>query len=186
MQRKRQVRKAGIVLLIVGAGALGIIMGVVLFMTNPDLIPRSTPPTDTPAPIEVVATNTPTPYWVVTYEYRFSPDLLAAGRHEYEIGVSCPAGIGTGTYRGVFTISSQAELQRSRVYIRPTGVWDAAFRGNQLSAVHPDQAVGAALSLRYDTLDQSEEARANCKVSVQLDQNQPVRMDPALPKEVEP
>lgn len=185
MQRKEQARKLGTILLIGGAGALGIMLGVILFLTNPDLVPRpaTAAPTATLLPIIDAPTNTPAPRWIVTYEHRFDPDLLTAGGHEYEMGVSCPAGFGTGTYHGSFTISANAPLQQSRVYIRPNGIWDSAVGGNRLNAINTDQTVGAALSLRYDTLEQAETARENCKVSVGLDLSQPVRLNPSLPQE---
>ena len=185
MRRKEQVRKAGTILLIAGAGAVGILVGVILFLTNPDLIPVPTSITPTPTllPAVQLPTNTPAPRWIVTYEYRFSPEVLTPGTHEYEMGVGCPAGLGSGTYQGSFTISQDAPLQQNRVYIRTNGIWNSAVGGNQLNAINPQQAVGAALSLRYNTLDQAETARENCKVSVGLDLSQPVRMDPSLPKE---
>lgn len=184
MQRKEQIRKIGILLVVVGTGVVGALIGGYLFLTNPGLIPTSEPPTATAvSTVAPLPTNTPRPGWIVTYEYRFSPDLLTEGQHSYQIGVNCPGGLGSGTYSGSFTIADSAQLHRNRVYVRPSGLWDSAVGGNRLTAVHPDQAVGAAATLRYDTLDEAENARDSCQVSVQLDNNPSERLDPAIPKE---
>jgi hypothetical protein len=185
MRRREQTRRAGIILLVVGAGIGGIMLGVVLFITNPGLIPVPipTPATATPAPFIDLPTSTPVPTWIVTFDYRFPAEPWTPGRHAYQLGVSCPAGIGTGTYQGNFTVSASAPLLSGRVYLRPTGVWDAATGGNPIIQVNTEQTVGAALSLRYDTLDQAETARQNCKASVVLDRSRAVRMDPSLPQE---
>ena len=186
MQRKEQIRKFGILLLVVGTGVVGALIGGYIFLTNPGLIPAPAPPTATAVTtLAALPTHTLPPGWIVTYEHRFSPELLSDGQHTYQIGVNCPGGLGSGTYSGSFTITGSAQLLRNRVYVRPSGLWDSAVGGNQLTAVHPDQAVGAAATLRYETLDDAEKARDSCQVSVQLDGNPAQALDPAIPKEEE-
>ncbi|MFP3854213.1 MAG: hypothetical protein ACLFWD_07975 [Anaerolineales bacterium] len=184
MQRKNQIRNIGIVLLVIGTGIVGVLIGVYFFLTNPGLVPAPTPPTATPITLQTpLPANTPQPGWVVTYEYRFSPDLLNEGQHAYQIGVNCPGELGSGTYSGSFTITGSAQLHRDRVYARPSGLWDSTVGGNRITAAHPDQAVGAAVTLRYDTLDEAEAARDTCDVNVQLDSNPAESLDPAIPRE---
>lgn len=182
MRRKRQVRTIGITLLIVGAGAIGIMIGAVLFISNPGLIPVPSEPSATPTPGPVLPTLTPIPAWLVTYEYRFGTSL-ASGTHGYRMSISCSGGEGTGAYEGTFKVDSSVPVRDVRVYLRPSGMWDASIGGTQLSAVNPEQLLGAALSLEYATLDQAEAARADCTVLVQLDGGSPNRLDSSIPQE---
>ncbi|HEX9797057.1 MAG TPA: hypothetical protein VGA52_08710 [Anaerolineales bacterium] len=180
MQRKRQIRGVGLALIAVGVGALGIALGVVFYQVNPNAFPTAVPPTATFGPPPTLAQVS---QWLVTFEHRFEVAQYAVGNHRYRLEVSCgPAG-GSAVYDGGFAVTGAAEQYRSRAYLRPNGVWTAPRGGQEISSVHPDQSLGAAVTLIYPTLDDAEAARTACVVSASLDGNLAVAMDPAIPVE---
>lgn len=182
MRRKRQMRNVGITLLLFGAGAVGIMIGAVLFITNPEMIPIPKAPTPTPTRSPVLPTVPPTLAWYVTYEYRYGTSL-ASGTHGYRMSVSCSGGEGSGAWEGTFQVDSSVPVRPVRVYLRPSGMWDAPVGGSQLSSINPDQLIGAALTLEYPTLPQAEAARSDCDVVIQLDGGSPQRLDSGIPQE---
>jgi hypothetical protein len=182
MRRKSQMRNLGITLLVFGAGAVGVMVGAVLFIVRPDLVPGLIPPTTTPTEAPILPTLTPIPSWYVTYQYRFG-DSLASGTHGYRMSVACAAGEGAGAWEGTFQVDSSVSERPARVYLRASGMWDAPVAGSQLSAINPEQLLGAALTLEYPTLEQSEAARADCSVVIQLDGGSPNQLEPGIPEE---
>lgn len=178
MERKARLQKIGIVLLFLGTAALGIIVGLYLFMTNPDLLPLPDPePSATPIP---AAQPTSPPAWNVTFEYRFTVSEWASGPYSYQLRVSCP-GSGTGDWSSTFQVSSSAPRRNERVYLRTQGPMDQPTGGNVVAAVHPQQALGAAVTLSYPTLDEAEAARQDCTAQVRVGSGQLQRMDPRIP-----
>ena len=178
MQRKARIQKFGIVLLFLGTAALGIMVGLYLFMTNPDMLPVPEPePTATPVPVEV---PTQAPAWNVTFEHRFTANEWASGSYQYFLTVSCP-GSGASSWTGTFTVSASAPMRNSRVFLRTQGAMDKPTGGSIVSAINPGQSLGAAITLSYSTLEQAETARANCTAQVQLGGGQRHTMDARIP-----
>jgi hypothetical protein len=182
MQRKRRIRNLGVALLLVGTGAVGVMVGAVLFMANPELIsiPTRQPPTATTAPIP--PTPTLPPAWVVTYEYRFGT-TLGSGIHGYRLSVSCAGAQGSGSWAGRFRVDGDAPFRQNRVYVRPSGLWSAATGGDRVSMVNPNQLVGAAVSLEYADRQGAEAARETCQALVELDGGTQYFLEPAIPVE---
>lgn len=182
MERKRRLRSIGIGLVFAGVAGVGLLLGILLFQTNPELIPP--PPTPAPTATEAVPLETvpPPPQWVVTYEYRFFVEALPVGNHSYQIVTRC-AGGGSNSWDGTFTVTGSAEERVSRVYLRPNGVWDESNGGRQVQSVHPDQSLGAAVSLIYPDLESADNGRENCTASVRLDGGASNPMEPEIPKE---
>ncbi len=178
MYRKQRMQRIGIVLLFLGTGALGVMVGLYLFMTNPQLIPLA--PTEEAVAQPVSRSATPEPDWKVTFEYRFATTGWESGPHSYQLQVSCP-GSSPGSWSRSMNVRESAELRLQRVYLRTRGVYDRATGGQPLNAVHPNQSVGASLTLSYPTLDQAEAARANCESLVRLERGPWQRMEPRIP-----
>jgi len=183
MQRKRQLRGVGLALIAVGVGAFGVVLGVVLYQSNPSLFPTSVPATPTvgPPPATVAVSQ-----WLVTFEHRFADSQLAIGSHSYRLEVSCGAAGGSGVYDGAFAVTGAAAEFNSRVYLRPNGVWTSPRGGQVVTSVHPDQSLGAAITLSYPTLNQAEAARTACLASGSLDGQLAVAMEASIPVETEP
>jgi hypothetical protein len=182
MERKKRIRTLGSTLLLVGAGALGVVAGTLIYTFVPvqDLIPQ--PPTPIPTEAPPLPTATAGPEWVVTYEYRFPPDPLLTGRNTYEIFARCPNGYAE-SWQGEYNVSGTALVNRNRVYLRTTGVMSAALDGAPVGPLHPDQLLGAALTFRYATLDEAETARGACTVHVSVNGRPATEMSPAIPRE---
>lgn len=180
MQRKASLQKIGVVLLFLGTAALGIMVGLYLFMTNPELLPLPEPdPTSTPVP---AAVPTQAPEWKVTFEHRFTSGDWAPGSYQYFLTVSCP-NTGTGSWTGTYTVSDSSPLRNSRVFLRTQGPMDASTEGSIVGAVNPSQSLGAAITLSYPTLEQAEAARANCAVRVQSGGGQRHSMEARIPSQ---
>lgn len=178
MQRKATMQKVGVVLLFLGTAALGIMVGLYLFMTNPGLLPLPEPdPTATAVPAVV---PTEAPDWKVTFEYRFTNSGWAPGSHQYRLQVNCPDS-GTATWTESFTVSESASVRTQRVFLRIQGVMDAPTGGSVVGAINPNQSLGAAITLSYPTLEQAEAARAGCTAQVRIGSGQPQLMDPRIP-----
>lgn len=184
MRRKERLRRAGTILMAIGAGGLGVMLGTVLYLFAPDLIPL--PPTRTPEPAPTFTlgpTATATSVWTVTYEYRFLIGALESGRTRYEIEVQCPSGAYSGTWSGEVTVSGAAEIARRRVYLRSTGVYDEPLAGTRVSVVHPEQPLGAAANLRFNSLAAAESARGSCSATVSWSGGPPQKMEPGIARE---
>lgn len=182
MERKRRMRKFGLVFILLGTAAAGALLGAVVFLTEPDLIPLPTPATEAPATVPPRPTETPAPEWVMTFEYRLSSGPLDTGRHSYELSADC-TGAPANTWNGSFEVSGAAELLRDRAYMRPGGIMDDPVGGNRLVRVHPDQSLGAALTFTYSSLDAAEAARAGCRATFSLDGKAEGVLEPRLPRE---
>lgn len=186
MRRKRIMRRIGSILLVVGAGALGIILGAALYFFAPDLIPL--PPTRTPTappPVTLAPTATAPPAWIVTFEHRFSPGQLDSGRTGYLISVDCPPGGVAGTWQSEVVVSGAAQIRRQRVYLRATGVYDSPTDGTTVTAIHPEQVLGAAATVQFASRELAEAARESCSSTVSLAGLPPEPMTPGIPREVQ-
>lgn len=182
MERKRQIRTLGSTLLLLGAGAMGVVVGALVYLFVPvqELIPQAPTPTATFAPPQPTAT--PGPEWVVTFEYRFPPEPLLTGRNTYEIFARCANGYNE-RWQGEYNVSGTALVNRNRVYLRTTGVLSADLGGSPVGSIHPDQLLGAAFTLKYATLEEAEAARANCSAQVSVNGRPAHQMTPAIPRE---
>lgn len=182
MERKKRIRTLGSTLLLIGAGAMGVVVGTLIYTFAPvqDLIPQ--PPTPTATPPAPLPSPTPGPEWVVTFEHRFPADPLLTGRNTYEIFARCANGYAE-TWRGEYNVSGTALVNRNRVYLRSAGVMSASLDGSPVGTIHPDQLLGAALTLKYATLDEAETARESCTVQVSVNGRPASQMSPAIPRE---
>lgn len=178
MYRKERMQRIGIVLLFLGVGALGVMVVLYLFMTNPQLLPL--PPTQEPATQIVTPSVTPIPGWKLTFEYRFGSSEWRSGSHRYQLQVRCP-GTATASWNGTMTVSNSAQLRFERVYLRTRGVFDRVSGGQPVNAVHPNQSVGASVTLAYATLNEAETARQSCEAHVSLDRGPWQPMEPRIP-----
>lgn len=178
MQRKERMQRLGVVLLFVGTAALGIMIGVFIFLTNPELAPG--PDEQATATPEPVVLATPLPDWRLTFEYRLSGNQLNLGSHTYQLQVSCPDS-GTGTWENGLEVSSSAPLRDDRVYLRTRGVYDAITGGRLVNSIHPNQTVGAAITLSYPTQQQASAAREVCQAFLRVDGGRQSEMQPRVP-----
>lgn len=178
MYSKRRMQRIGIVLLFLGVGALGAMIVLFLFMTNPEALPLL--PTQEPATQSVPPSPTPSPDWKLTFEYRFTSTNWETGSHPYQLQIRCPAS-GTASWSGSLTVSDSAELRFERVYLRTRGVYDQASGGAPVNTIHPNQSVGAAVTLSYQTLNEAEAARGSCEAHVRLGRGPWEPMQPLIP-----
>jgi len=154
-----------LVLGIVVITALILLGGIV---GNPDLA--------TPVP-GTFASVTPEPtfqelgsQWVVTFEYAFANRDWSLGQHEYVLDASCPSLPRlSGTFPAAFPVIETAPRYPLTIYLRTRGVSDSRLDGDDVPAVHPNQALAAAYSLIFPTLEQARSAMSTCRVTVSLD-----------------
>lgn len=175
MDDKRRLRTFGILLLLLGAGGIGLLAGVFLYRTSPPPSGAQAPPTAT----EVSG------YWTLTFRNEIRGGTLAEGGHEYVIGLSCPEGLQSGSYSGQVDSRSGVERWEGAAYLRTDGVWTEERGGEPVVLVSPQQPVVASVSLNFETRGQAELARRECKVSIRLDVQQSQRLEPGEPQEAD-
>ena len=137
--------------------------------------------TSTPTP--TIEPTTPSRDWYVIFEHKFPTNYWAEGVHSFLFDADCPFGINSTSENGptnAFSVDRTANIQISTVFIRRRGLYLTEIKGDAFGHfVHPSQETAAIYSLFALSFEDAKRLKAECKVSIKIDNGSFVDLTPA-------
>ena len=118
----------------------------------------------------------------VQFTLEFEPGHWSSGDHAYRLALVCPQ-LGTLIEPPVvrFEVDPAQQVFERRVWLRFDGPSTTRLSPANLSAVNPDQATGAVMTLVGLTPADAETAIVDCSGTVVYDGNDPEELTPGEP-----